>query len=71
MKDVGLDSLDQVEIMMAMEDKFGFEIPDVDAEKLMCPQEISSLGALSSNAADDTFCVFIKLELGITERRKI
>ncbi|KAB0395485.1 hypothetical protein E2I00_006035, partial [Balaenoptera physalus] len=40
MKDLGLDSLDQVEIMMVMEDKFGFEIPDVDAEKLMCPQEI-------------------------------
>ena len=40
MKDLGLDSLDQVEIIMAMEDAFGFEIPDVDAEKLMCPQEI-------------------------------
>ncbi|XP_036353866.2 acyl carrier protein, mitochondrial-like [Ochotona princeps] len=34
------DSLDQVEIIMAMEDEFGFEIPDRDAEKLMCPQEI-------------------------------
>ncbi|XP_067162557.1 acyl carrier protein, mitochondrial [Apteryx mantelli] len=40
MKDLGLDSLDQVEIIMAMEDEFGFEIPDADAEKLMCPQEI-------------------------------
>nr|XP_012320158.1 acyl carrier protein, mitochondrial [Aotus nancymaae] len=40
MKDLGLDSLDQVEIIMAMEDEFGFEIPDLDAEKLMCPQEI-------------------------------
>uniref|UniRef100_A0A2K5XL11 Acyl carrier protein n=1 Tax=Mandrillus leucophaeus TaxID=9568 RepID=A0A2K5XL11_MANLE len=40
MKDLGLDSLDQVEIIMAMEDEFGFEIPDTDAEKLMCPQEI-------------------------------
>ncbi|XP_010000897.1 PREDICTED: partner and localizer of BRCA2-like [Chaetura pelagica] len=40
MKDLGLDSLDQVEIIMAMEDEFGFEIPDGDAEKLMCPQEI-------------------------------
>ncbi|XP_027325013.1 acyl carrier protein, mitochondrial [Anas platyrhynchos] len=39
-KDLGLDSLDQVEIIMAMEDEFGFEIPDGDAEKLMCPQEI-------------------------------
>ncbi|XP_062393078.1 NADH:ubiquinone oxidoreductase subunit AB1a [Sardina pilchardus] len=40
MKDLGLDSLDQVEIVMAMEDEFGFEIPDVEAEKLMCPQDI-------------------------------
>ena len=40
MKDLGLDSLDQVDIIMALEDEFGFEIPDPDAEKLMCPQEI-------------------------------
>ncbi|KAM5152144.1 acyl carrier protein, mitochondrial [Mantella aurantiaca] len=40
MKDLGLDSLDQVEIIMAMEDEFGFEIPDDDGEKLMTPQEI-------------------------------
>ncbi|XP_034640507.1 acyl carrier protein, mitochondrial [Trachemys scripta elegans] len=40
MKDLGLDSLDHVEIIMAMEDEFGFEIPDVEAEKLLCPQEI-------------------------------
>ncbi|XP_017272050.1 NADH:ubiquinone oxidoreductase subunit AB1b [Kryptolebias marmoratus] len=40
MKDLGLDSLDQVEIIMAMEDEFGFEIPDSDAEKLMTPEEI-------------------------------
>ncbi|XP_032896768.1 acyl carrier protein, mitochondrial [Amblyraja radiata] len=40
MKDLGLDSLDQVEIIMAMEDEFGFEIPDGDAEKLMTPEEI-------------------------------
>ncbi|XP_018416772.1 PREDICTED: acyl carrier protein, mitochondrial [Nanorana parkeri] len=40
MKDLGLDSLDQVEIIMAMEDEFGFEIPDADGEKLMTPQEI-------------------------------
>ncbi|XP_078691115.1 acyl carrier protein, mitochondrial-like [Branchiostoma floridae x Branchiostoma belcheri] len=40
MNDLGLDSLDQVEIVMAMEDEFGFEIPDSDAEKLMKPQDI-------------------------------
>uniref|UniRef100_K1RAE8 Acyl carrier protein n=1 Tax=Magallana gigas TaxID=29159 RepID=K1RAE8_MAGGI len=36
-KDLGLDSLDQVEIIMAMEDDFDFEIPDDDAERLMTP----------------------------------
>uniref|UniRef100_A0A8C9E5T3 Acyl carrier protein n=1 Tax=Phocoena sinus TaxID=42100 RepID=A0A8C9E5T3_PHOSS len=40
MKDLGLDSLDQVEIIMTMEDEFGFEIPDLDVGKLMCSQEI-------------------------------
>ncbi|XP_028843053.1 NADH:ubiquinone oxidoreductase subunit AB1b [Denticeps clupeoides] len=40
MKDLGLDSLDQVEIIMAMEDEFGFEIPDAEAERLMTPHDI-------------------------------
>ena len=38
--DLGLDSLDHVEVIMAMEDEFGFEIPDMDAEKLHRPQDI-------------------------------
>lgn len=39
-KDLGLDSLDHVEVIMAMEDEFAFEIPDVDAERLMTPFDI-------------------------------
>lgn len=38
--DLGLDSLDHVEIIMAMEDEFGFEIPDDHAEKLLTPGKI-------------------------------
>ncbi|XP_062698577.1 acyl carrier protein, mitochondrial isoform X3 [Aedes albopictus] len=38
--DLGLDSLDHVEVIMAMEDEFGFEIPDGDAEKLFRPADI-------------------------------
>ncbi|XP_018913209.2 acyl carrier protein, mitochondrial isoform X4 [Bemisia tabaci] len=38
--DIGLDSLDHVEVIMAMEDEFGFEIPDGDAEKLLRPKDI-------------------------------
>lgn len=32
--DLGADSLDQVELIMAFEDEFDIEIPDEDAEKL-------------------------------------
>jgi len=40
MNDMGLDSLDHVEVIMAMEDEFWFEIPDLDAEKLIHPKDI-------------------------------
>lgn len=33
MKDLEADSLDAVEIIMAVEEEFDIEIPDVDAEK--------------------------------------
>ena len=33
-EDLGADSLDQVELVMAFEEKFGAEIPDDEAEKL-------------------------------------
>lgn len=32
--DLGLDSLDAVEIVMALEEEFGFEIPDNEADKI-------------------------------------
>jgi acyl carrier protein len=32
--DLGADSLDLVELVMAMEEEFGIEIPDEDAEKI-------------------------------------
>jgi len=32
--DLGADSLDTVELVMALEDEFGLDIPDEDAEKL-------------------------------------
>jgi len=33
-EDLGADSLDIVELVMALEDEFGLDIPDEDAEKL-------------------------------------
>lgn len=40
MKDLEADSLDAVEIIMAIEDEYGIEIPDEDAEKF---QSVSDL----------------------------
>jgi acyl carrier protein len=37
--DLGADSLDQVELVMALEEAFGVEIPDEDAEKLRTVQD--------------------------------
>ena len=39
-KDLGADSLDQVEIVMAVEDAFNLEIPDESAEKLKTVQDV-------------------------------
>jgi acyl carrier protein len=33
-EDLGADSLDIVELVMALEDEFGLDIPDEDAEKM-------------------------------------
>jgi len=33
--DLGADSLDTVELVMAFEEEFGIEIPDEDAEKMI------------------------------------
>ena len=33
-EDLGADSLDMVELIMAMEEEFNFELPEEDAEKI-------------------------------------
>lgn len=37
--DLGLDSLDTVELVMAMEEEFSVEIPDDDADKIHSVEE--------------------------------
>ena len=37
--DLGADSLDTVELVMALEEEFGTEIPDEDAEKIQTIQQ--------------------------------
>jgi acyl carrier protein len=40
--DLGADSLDTVELVMALEEEFGVEIPDEDAEKITTVQQAVS-----------------------------
>jgi acyl carrier protein len=41
-EDLGADSLDQVELVMRLEEEFGIEIPDEDAEKITRVKEAIS-----------------------------
>ena len=47
--DLGADSLDTVELVMAFEEEFGAEIPDEDAEKL------TNVGAVITYLKDKGF----------------
>ena len=40
-EDLGADSLDIVELVMAMEEEFDIEIPDEDAEKLKTVSDVT------------------------------
>ena len=37
--DLGADSLDTVELVMALEEEFGIEIPDEEAEKILTVED--------------------------------
>ena len=40
MDDLGADSLDSVELIMALEEEFSTDIPDEEAEKLRCVGDV-------------------------------
>jgi len=48
-EDLGADSLDVVELVMAFEEQFGIEVPDEDAEKL---QTVGDVNAYIKEALD-------------------
>lgn len=48
--DLGADSLDVVELVMAFEDAFGCEVPDEDAEKLTTVQQ--AIDFIKAHAAE-------------------
>ena len=41
-KDLGADSLDTVELVMAVEDEFNIEINDEDGEKMACMDDVTT-----------------------------
>ncbi len=40
-EDLGADSLDTVELIMALEEEFGVEVPDEEAEKLVSVGDVT------------------------------
>ncbi|KAL6544683.1 hypothetical protein OROMI_023545 [Orobanche minor] len=48
-KDLSLDSLDRVELVMAFEEEFSVEIPDADADKFKCCADVAKYVILSSS----------------------
>lgn len=40
-EDLGADSLDTVELIMALEEEFGIEVPDEEAEKLVSVGDVT------------------------------
>lgn len=48
--DLGADSLDIVELVMAMEEEFDIEIPDEDAEKLRTVSDVTKYLASKGKA---------------------
>ena len=52
-EDLGADSLDLVELIMSMEDEFGLEISDEDAENIITVQDAISFIQSSVEAASE------------------
>ena len=71
-EDLGADSLDTVELVMAFEEEFGVEVPDEDAEKLQKVGDVvkyigrsrasKPLSGFSKEAASFTGCGFFVLQ---------
>ncbi|XP_051135557.1 acyl carrier protein 3, mitochondrial isoform X2 [Andrographis paniculata] len=50
-KDLSLDSLDRVELVMAFEEEFSVEIPDSEADKLKCCLDVAKY--IISNSSEE------------------
>ena len=47
--DLGADSLDSIELVMALEERFNIEIPDEDAEKMNTVEDVVKYIAAKTN----------------------
>jgi len=52
-EDLGADSLDLVELIMSMEDEFGLEISDEDAENIITVQDAINFIQRSTKSASE------------------
>ena len=50
--DLGADSLDTVELVMALEEEFEIDIPDEEAEKIVTFQDV--LNYINAHAGEDS-----------------
>ena len=66
--DLGADSLDRVELIMAFEEAFDIEIPDEDAEKIATVQDAIAYIEKNSKIAKQCFCADSARALISTER---
>ncbi len=57
--DLGADSLDTVELVMALEEEFGVEIPDEDAEKIATVGD--AIRYIEEKSAKEISCLEITL----------
>ena len=58
-EDLGADSLDTVELVMALEEEFDIEIPDEEAEKITTVQSAIDYCAKQSIISDSQFRRFL------------
>jgi acyl carrier protein len=62
--DLGADSLDQVELVMALEDEFDFDISDEDSEKIVTVQNAIDYATANASAADKALAATAQARAG-------
>src|SRR3712207_7469496 len=67
-EDLGADSLDTVELVMAFEEEFGIDVPDEEAEKLLSVGDRKST-RLNSSHANISYAVFCLKKKNKTQSR--